>query len=157
RYPFAYTYRDYVIEAFNSDLPYDRFVVEQLAADRLADRRPGAVAALGFVTLGRRFANSIHDIIDDRIDVVSQGLLGLTAACARCHAHKFDPIPTTDYYALYGIFAASTERTERLDPAATPIGGSAQYASELRKRVAALAAGLDRKRAELSDRVRKMS
>ena len=70
RYPYAYTYRDYVVAAFNDDLPYDRFVVEQLAADQLPlgeDRRP--LAAMGFLTLGRRFLNNIHDIIDDRIDV----------------------------------------------------------------------------------------
>src|SRR5262249_15168725 len=71
RYPFAYTYRDYVIEAFNEDLPYDRFLTEQIAADQLplgADKH--ALAAMGFLTLGRRFLNNIHDIIDDRIDVV---------------------------------------------------------------------------------------
>ena len=71
RYPFAYTYRDYVIRAFNEDLPYDQFVIEQLAADQLPlgdDKRP--LAAMGFLTLGRRFLNNPHDIIDDRIDVV---------------------------------------------------------------------------------------
>jgi hypothetical protein len=110
RYPYSYTYRDYVIRAFNEDLPYDQFVVQQLAADRLplgADRRP--LAAMGFLTLGRRFLNNPHDIIDDRIDVVTRGLLGLTVACARCHDHKFDPIPSKDYYSLYGVFASSVE------------------------------------------------
>ena len=95
RYPYAYTYRDYVIRAFNDDLPYDQFIVQQLAADRLPpgdDKRP--LAALGFLTLGRRFLNNQPDIIDDRIDVTMRGLLGLTVACARCHDHKFDPIPT---------------------------------------------------------------
>ena len=95
-------------EAFNEDLPYDRFVVEQLAADQLPlgdDKRP--LAAMGFLTLGRRFLNNVHDIIDDRIDVVTRGLLGLTVACARCHDHKYDPIPTKDYYSLYGVFASS--------------------------------------------------
>ncbi|HEX7450365.1 MAG TPA: PSD1 and planctomycete cytochrome C domain-containing protein [Pirellulales bacterium] len=113
RYPFSYTYRDYVIRAFNEDLPYDRFVVEQLAADRLPlgdDKH--ALAALGFLTLGRRFMLNTHDIIDDRIDVVSRGLLGLTVTCARCHDHKFDPIPTADYYSLYGVFASSVEPDE---------------------------------------------
>jgi hypothetical protein len=110
RYPFAYTYRDYVIEAFNEDLPYDRFLTEQIAADQLPlgdDKH--ALAAMGFLTLGRRFLNNIHDIIDDRIDVVCRGTLGLTVTCARCHDHKFDPIPTRDYYSLHGIFASSTE------------------------------------------------
>jgi len=110
RYPNAYTYRDYVIRAFNEDLPYDQFLIQQLAADRLppvADTRP--LAAMGFLTLGRRFLNAQEDIIDDRIDVVSRGLLGLTVACARCHDHKFDPIPTEDYYSLFGVFASSVE------------------------------------------------
>ncbi len=109
-YPYAYTYRDYVIKALNDDKPYDRFITEQLAADRLdlgGDKKP--MAALGFLTLGRRFSNNTHDIIDDRIDVVTRGLLGLTVQCARCHDHKFDPVPAADYYALYGVFASSTE------------------------------------------------
>src|SRR5205085_11196843 len=110
RYPFAYTYRDYVIRAFNDDLPYDQFVTQQIAADKLPpgeDKRP--LAAMGFLTLGRRFLNSAPDIIDDRIDVVCRGLLGLTVGCARCHDHKFDPIPQKDYYSLYGVFAISVE------------------------------------------------
>ena len=67
---------------------------------------------MGFLTLGRRFLNNIHDIIDDRIDVVTRGLMGLTVSCARCHDHKFDPIPTRDYYSLYGVFASSSEPRE---------------------------------------------
>jgi mono/diheme cytochrome c family protein len=109
-FPWAYTYRDYVIRSLNEDTPFDRFIVEQLAADRLPlgeDRRP--LAALGFVTLGGRFMNNVHDVIDDRIDVVSRGLMALTVSCARCHDHKFDPIPTRDYYALYGVFASTVE------------------------------------------------
>jgi hypothetical protein len=110
RYPYAYTYRDYVIRAFNEDLPYDQFIIQQLAADQLnlgEDKR--ALAAMGYLTLGRRFLNNQADIIDDRIDVVCRGLLGLTVSCARCHDHKFDPIPTKDYYSLYGVFANSME------------------------------------------------
>lgn len=113
RYPFSYTYRDYVIGAFNQDKPYDQFIVEQIAADKLPlgkDKR--ALAALGFLTLGRRFLNNQNDIIDDRIDVVTRGTLGLTVACARCHDHKFDPIPTKDYYSLHGVFASSEEPAE---------------------------------------------
>src|SRR5262249_35068219 len=86
RYAGAYSYRDYVIRAFNDDIPYDQFILQQLAADRLdlgEDKRP--LAAMGFLTLGRRFLNNPHDIIDDRIDVVCRGLLGLTVGCARCH------------------------------------------------------------------------
>jgi mono/diheme cytochrome c family protein len=109
-YPWAWTYRDYVIHAFNEDLPYDQFVLQQLAADRLplgSDRRP--LTAMGFLTAGGRFMNNKHDILDDRIDVVSRGLLGLTITCARCHDHKFDPVSMRDYYTLYGIFANSIE------------------------------------------------
>ena len=111
-FPWAYTYRDYVVNAFNRDLPYDRFVRQQLAADQLdlgADRRP--LAAMGFLTLGGHFMNNIHDIVDDRIDVVSRGLLGLTVTCSRCHDHKYDPISQADYYSLYGVFRSSYEPT----------------------------------------------
>jgi hypothetical protein len=113
RYPFAYTYRDYVIRAFNEDLPYDQFICQQLAADQMnlgSDQRP--LAAMGYLTLGRRFLNNQPDIIDDRIDVVTRGLMGLTVSCARCHDHKFDPISIKDYYALYGVFASSREPRE---------------------------------------------
>src|SRR5207245_1785756 len=109
-YPNAYTYRDYVIRAFNQDVPYNQFILQQLAADQLAlggDQRP--LAAMGYLTVGRRFLNNEPDIIDDRIDVVCRGLMGLTVSCARCHNHKFDPIPTNDYYSLYGVFASSVE------------------------------------------------
>lgn len=112
-YPFAYTFRDYVIRSLNEDKPYNRFVVEQLAADKLdlgSDPRP--LAAMGFLTVGRRFNNNTHDIIDDRIDVVTRGLMGLTVGCARCHDHKYDPVPMSDYYALYGVFANSVEPDE---------------------------------------------
>jgi hypothetical protein len=109
RYPWAWTYRDWVIRAFNDDLPYDQFILQQLAADVLpgADRR--ALCALGFLTVGDRFMNNVQDILDDRIDVVCRGLMGLTVGCARCHDHKFDPIPTKDYYSLYGVFASCGE------------------------------------------------
>jgi hypothetical protein len=94
----------------NEDLPYDQFVVAQLAADQLPPaERDRHLAALGFITIGGHFVNNVHDIFDDRIDVVSRGLLGLTTTCARCHDHKFDPISQADYYALYGVFRSSTE------------------------------------------------
>jgi len=112
-YPFSFTYRDYVIQAFNNDKPYDQFILEQLAADQLG--KPAgdeSLAALGFLTVGRRYLNNQQDIIDDRIDVVSRGLLGLSVSCARCHDHKFDPIPTADYYSLYGVFASCSEPEE---------------------------------------------
>ena len=91
---YAYTYRDYVVRAFNEDLPFDRFVQEQLAADRRrAQDEPWRLAAMGFLTLGRLFDNNMHDQIDDRIDTVTRGLLGLTVSCARCHDHKYDADP----------------------------------------------------------------
>ncbi len=113
RYPYAWTYRDYVIKAFNKDKPYDQFIIEQLAADKLPDldRDRTRLAALGFLTVGQRF-NNANDIINDRIDVVSKGFLAMTVACSRCHDHKFDPIPTKDYYAMHGIFASIEEPSE---------------------------------------------
>ena len=110
RYPFSYTYRDWVIAALNEDLPYDQFLIRQIAADRLPlgdDKRP--LAAMGFLTVGRRFLNNPADIIDDQIDVIARGTMALTVGCARCHDHKFDPIPIKDYYSLYGVFSSSRE------------------------------------------------
>jgi hypothetical protein len=111
-YKEAYTYRDWIIQSINRDLPYDQFLKYQLAADQLPTidgLTVNSQAAMGFLTLGRRFLNNKHDIIDDRIDVVTRGMLGLTVTCARCHDHKYDPIPTADYYSLYGVFASSDE------------------------------------------------
>ncbi len=107
-YPDAWRYREWVIGAFNQDLPYDQFVIKQIAADLVSDD-PADLHAMGFLTLGRRFLNNRHDIIDDRIDVVTRGLMGLTVTCARCHDHKFDPIPAADYYSLYGVFNSCDE------------------------------------------------
>jgi len=110
-YPFAWTYRDYVIRAFNDDKPFNRFILEQIAADKLvaSSTDKSIVAAMGFLTVGDRFFENNNDIINDRIDVVTKGFLGLTVTCARCHDHKFDPIPTKDYYSLRGVFASSIE------------------------------------------------
>ena len=130
-YPFAYTYRDWVVEALNEDLPYDQFLLRQIAADKLphgADNR--SLAAMGFLTVGRRFLQDQNEIIDDRIDVVSRGLLGLSVACARCHDHKFDPIPTEDYYSFYGIFASSDEPKEL--PLLAPASGEKDKAKDLK-------------------------
>ena len=112
-YPNAYLYRDWVIDALNDDLPFDEFVRLQLAADLLTPESEDDDAALGFIGLGpkyysRRSPAVMADEWEDRVDVVSRGLLGLTVACARCHDHKFDPIPTEDYYALAGVFASTT-------------------------------------------------
>ena len=109
-YPWAWTYRDYVVRAFNEDKPYGRFILEQLVADQLEPGPdPRSLAALGFLTVGDHFSNNIHDIIDDRIDVTTRGILGLTVGCARCHDHKHDPIKSTDYYGLYAIFRSTQE------------------------------------------------
>ncbi len=110
--PFAFTYRDYVIRAFNDDLPYDEFLLQQLAADQLAlGENKQALAGLAFLTCGRQFMNN-HDTIDDRIDVVTRGTMALSVSCARCHDHKYDPIPTKDYYGLHGVFASSVAPDE---------------------------------------------
>lgn len=151
-YVASWTYRDYVIRAFNEDLPYDEFVRQQLAADQLDlgdDPRP--LAAMGFLTLGPRFINSQHDIIDDRIDVVTRGLLGLTVTCARCHDHKFDPIPTRDYYSLHGVFASSTE--PRTPPVIVTKAEQAKfepYVAELQRRIEQLDEFLRAEHAALS-------
>ena len=112
RFPWSYTYRDWVIRALNEDLPYDRFVLYQLAADRIAGIEPRHLAALGFLSLGREFPKSYPETVDDRIDAVARGFLGLTVACARCHDHKFDPIPTRDYYSFYSILSNIREPDE---------------------------------------------
>jgi mono/diheme cytochrome c family protein len=110
-YPFAYLYRDWVIKAFNDDMPYDVFVKAQLAADLMDPKsRAKMLPALGFLGQGPWFYDngSVEvtraDERHDRVDVVSRGFLGLTVGCARCHNHKYDPIPTKDYYALSGVF-----------------------------------------------------
>jgi len=125
RYAYAWTYRDYVIDALNTDKPYDRFVIEQLAADKLPDIKPddARLAALGFITIGKRFDN-IDDTIDERIDTTTKAFLGLTVACSRCHDHKFDPIPAADYYSLHGIFASTIEPLQRPGITAGPQGAA---------------------------------
>ena len=111
-YPNAFRYRDWVVQALNDDMPYDQFLLAQIAADRLPSDDASRLAAMGFLTVGRRFLNNPHDIIDDRIDVLTRGTMGLTVTCARCHDHKYDPIPTEDYYSLYGVLASSVEPAE---------------------------------------------
>ena len=155
-FPWSYTYRDYVVRALNEDLPYDRFVLEQLAADLLPlgnDKRP--LTALGFLTLGSGFMNNQQDVIDDRIDVVTRGLLGLTVSCARCHDHKFDPIPTEDYYSLYGVLASAIEPTVPPlfeEPPRTE--AYAAFAKELDERQRKLNEYLDQKFRELASGAR---
>jgi hypothetical protein len=114
--PEARQYRDYIIDAFNTDVPYDRFVREQLAGDVLARRGPAKryaeqVIATGFLALSRKYATAPEELwhltLEDAIETTGRTFLGLTLRCARCHDHKFDPVTTEDYYALYGIFAST--------------------------------------------------
>lgn len=116
-YPHAWKYRDYVIDSVNADVPFDRFIREQVAGDLLTSSsnadRDRQLTATGFLALGVKDVNQRFkvrfemDNVDEQIDAVSRGFLGLTVSCARCHDHKFDPIPTTDYYALAGIFTST--------------------------------------------------
>jgi hypothetical protein len=117
-FPEAWRYRDWVIDAVNDDKPYNRFIVEQLAGDLLPSRdsveRDAHLVATGFLAIGPKGLNEKNkeifrmELVDDQIDTTSRAVLGLTVACARCHDHKFDPIPTKDYYALAGIFRSTT-------------------------------------------------
>jgi cytochrome c553 len=110
-YPSAYSYRDWVIQAFNDDMPFDKFVRGQIAGDLVDPKdRPKMLAGTGFLGLGPwYYDNGAFEITraderHDRVDAVTRGFLGLTVACARCHNHKYDPIPQTDYYSLAGVF-----------------------------------------------------
>ncbi len=114
--PEAWRYRNYVIDAFNADKPYDEFIREQIAGDIMArqgprDRYAERVTATGYLAISRRFGfdseNYHHLTIQDTIDTLGQSVLGLTLGCARCHNHKFDPVTTTEYYGLYGIFEST--------------------------------------------------
>ena len=115
--PLAWRYRNYVIKAFNSDIPYDQFLREQLAGDLLAAAQPrerfaDCVSATGYLAVSRRFGSGkddrdVHLDIEDTIDTLGKTVLGLTVGCARCHNHKYDPISARDYYGLYGIFAST--------------------------------------------------
>lgn len=116
-YPHAWRYRDYVIESFKKDKPYDQFLKEQIAGDlmKFRDKRDQAekIVATGFLAIGAKTHNNRDrrqfnlDMVDEQIDVISQAMLGVTIACARCHDHKFDPITQRDYYALAGIFLST--------------------------------------------------
>jgi len=122
--PSAYRYRDYVIRSLNADLPYDRFVCQQLAGDELEPDNPDALIATGFLRLWPDEYNAANleqrrqEILDDVTDVTGQVFLGLTFGCARCHDHKYDPILQTDYFRLQAFFAPMRPRDDL--PAATP-------------------------------------
>jgi hypothetical protein len=123
RYPHAWKYRDYVIQSFNDDLPYDQFIREQVAGDLIPAKNPGevnrrAIIATGFLALGPKAIaqqdkkKMLYDVYDEQVDVTTKAFLGLTVSCARCHDHKFDPILTKDYYAMIGMFASTRSFTK---------------------------------------------
>ncbi len=123
RYPHAWRYRDYVIDAFNHDVPFDRFMREQIAGDMLPppagqNVNTAGIVATGFLALGPKLVaeqdkvKMFYDIVDEQIDVAGKAFLGLTISCARCHDHKFDPISTKDYYSLASIFASTKQLSQ---------------------------------------------
>ena len=129
----AWRYRDYVIRAFNTDVPYNQFVVEQIAGDLLESPRRHpvegfneSVIGTGFFWLGQRAHSPVDvrleqaEVIDNQIDVTAKSLLGLTVACARCHDHKFDAISTRDYYSLFGVLAGSRYAQNSIGSARSP-------------------------------------
>ncbi len=150
-FPQGYLYRDWVVSAFNADMPYDRFLMEQVAADRIdGPGRDDRLAALGFFGLGAAYyggsPTAVADERDDKVDTLCRAMLGLTVACARCHDHKFDPIPTADYYALAGVVAgtvykeyprASAEEVARYDRAQAAIKEKTQGVADFLKAEAA--------------------
>ena len=139
----AWRYRDWVVQAFNRDLPYDRFVVHQLAADLLEEpERSANLAALGF--------HALRDRDDDRVDVTGRTFLGLTIGCAQCHDHKFDPIPQADFYALQGVFASS-EAHEHPLASAEEVRAFATATKLVRDRELAIASFIERERDQLVD------
>jgi hypothetical protein len=172
-FPHAWRYRDYVIDSFNEGKPYDQFIREQIAGDLLpakdAAQRNEQMTATGFLAIGVKGLNErnrevyLMDVVDDQIDTATRAVIGLTVACARCHDHKFDPIPTTDYYAMAGIFR-STEVLAGVGPgrggakgaypgelmslaAAGPV--SPEVRQEQQKKIAALETELREAQAEL--------
>ncbi|MEN9677470.1 MAG: hypothetical protein RIS76_3366 [Verrucomicrobiota bacterium] len=161
--PVAWRYRNYVIDAFNADKPYDQFLREQIAGDILArsgprERYAEQVTATGYLALSRRFGfdseNYHHLTLQDTIDNVGQSVLGLTLGCARCHAHKFDPVSMPDYYALYGIFDSTRyafpgseqkQRTRALSPLVPPEESAPRW-REFEAKVASLARTLEQQK-----------
>jgi mono/diheme cytochrome c family protein len=122
--PFAFHYRDFVIKALNSDMPYDQFVKWQLAGDEYEPQNPLALAATGFLGAGvfpsqitaNEVESSRYDAMDDMLGTTASGMLGLTLSCARCHDHKFDPLPTRDYYAMLSTFTTTTRMNVDVHP-----------------------------------------
>ncbi len=119
--PFAWRYRDYVIQSFNDDKPFDRFIMEQIAGDLLKHRnsehKNEATVATGFLSMGAQDLNEtdrvqyVADVVDEQLDMTGRAFMALTVGCARCHDHKFDPIAQKDYYAMAGIFYSTEMRS----------------------------------------------
>lgn len=134
-YPNAFLYRDWVIQSFNEDMPYNEFVKLQLAADFATPDDNKDDIALGFIGLGPKYygrgSPAVQaDEYEDRVDTVSRGLLGLTVACARCHDHKYDPISTEDYYGLAGVFASTAMFNRPMNGKEGGKGGQAKNPEE---------------------------
>jgi len=151
----AWRYRDYVVSAFNADMPFDQFVREQIAGDLLPNATGSTMAATGFLMLGPKALADLDkpkllaDVIDEQVDTTCRAFMGMTMGCARCHDHKFDPLPTADYYALAGIFR-STRSMDMSKRVATwterPLGATDNDAriSALNKRIAELRSERDK-------------
>jgi len=159
RYPFAWRYRDYVIDAFNRDLSYDVFLKEQIAGDLLPARdgspvNVNGIIATGFLALGPKLLAesdktiAFYDLIDEQIDVTGKAFLGLTLACARCHDHKFDPISTKDYYSLASIFA-STKQLAKLEGTVSKLYFAPLVPKDVAERYEAHQKKIERKQAEI--------
>ncbi|MFP6873881.1 MAG: DUF1553 domain-containing protein [Verrucomicrobiales bacterium] len=171
-FPHAWRYRDYVIGAFNRDVPYDRFITEQIAGDLLPyeddTQRDRQLVATGFLAIGSKPAKAMNenfamDVVADQINVVCTAVMGLSVACARCHDHEHDPVPTRDYYALAGIFSSTetlwgraanekltapatslhelktmTRKDEQPDPSLGATSGVPEFAPDYEKAILAL-------------------
>ena len=162
--PHAWRYRNWVIQAFDKDKPYDEFIREQIAGDILAKQGPSEkaadrIVATGYLAIARRFGHEIdkdiHLTLEDAIDTLGKSVLGLSIGCARCHTHKYDPITADDYYALYGILASTKLSFPGCEPAQQPrdlipisTADEERAAKPIRERIAALDARLKQLRAE---------
>ena len=139
----GWRYRDWVIRAFNADMPYDRFVIHQIAGDLLPSLGGDGIIATGMLCMGNYDDQESDkeklyaEVVDDQIDVVTRQFLGLTVACARCHDHKFDPIPTRDYYAMAGVFMSTriltTDNKNGAERLKIPIPGEKAVAMAVRE------------------------
>ena len=150
---YSRAYRDWLVQSFQSDLPYDQFIELQLAADQIVPPGSPDLAALGFLTLGRRFLAIQYDIIDDRIDTTFRGFMGLTVQCSRCHDHKYDPISAKDYYALAGVFQSCIDVREAIPNHLDT--QTEEFRKGLQERQEKLKEVISKHRTEANDRIEK--